>query len=122
MKTIKLLVNETELDHLKWALSMDVELSDDQLKEKRTLLARLKRMEGHDSDEPIEQQSLALLELSARTTNALHHAKIETVGDLLKKKPFELLREPNFGRRSLDEVKVRLSDFGLTLAARENGQ
>ena len=44
------------------------------------------------------------LELSIRTTNALEIENIFSIRDLVKKAPAELLRIPNFGRKSLNEV------------------
>jgi len=117
MKNITLLVDEDELEHLKWALSMDVEISDKHLKEKLSLLARLKRAQTGNVDvgkTPIDQ-----FNLSVRTVNALMFAvndPVKTVGELIKKRPVDLLRMNNFGRRSLVEVQERLQDYGLALA------
>jgi len=117
MKNITLLVDEDELEHLKWVLSMDVEISDKHLKEKLSLLARLKRAQTGNVDvgkTPIDQ-----FNLSVRTVNALMFAvndPVKTVGELIKKRPVDLLRMNNFGRRSLVEVQERLQDYGLALA------
>ncbi len=54
------------------------------------------------------------LELSVRSLNCLKRAKIETIGDLLKKTEEELLKIKNFGQKSLEEVKEKLREkFGL---------
>ncbi len=59
------------------------------------------------------------LELSARSYNCLNRAgNIETVGDLVLKTEWSLLKLKNFGRRSLDEVKVELGSMGLMLGMR----
>lgn len=55
------------------------------------------------------------LELSVRTINCLKHEGVRTVRDLITKSGAELLRAPNFGRKSLNEVKEILSVFGLKL-------
>ena len=56
------------------------------------------------------------LELSIRTTNALELENIFSIRDLVKKAPAELLRLPNFGRKSLNEVKEVLHAMSLSLA------
>lgn len=55
------------------------------------------------------------LELSVRTINCLKHEGVRTVRDLITKSEVELIRAPNFGRKSLNEVKEILSVFGLKL-------
>jgi DNA-directed RNA polymerase subunit alpha len=68
---------------------------------------------GETNDSPIGD-----LGLPARTVNALKAAEIETVGDLLKKTPSELLGAiKNFGQKSLDEIQESLKKMGLSLAA-----
>ncbi len=58
------------------------------------------------------------LGLSVRTVNALKAAEIETVADLTKKTPSELLNTiKNFGQKSLDEIEESLQKMGLSLAA-----
>ena len=54
--------------------------------------------------------------LEARAANCLKNEGIETVGDLVAKTPVELLRIPNFGKRSLREIQVILAKFGFSLA------
>ena len=54
------------------------------------------------------------LELSVRITNALRQESCETLGDVCKRTEAELLRYPNFGRKSLDELKGILRDHGLS--------
>ncbi|MEW6557797.1 MAG: DNA-directed RNA polymerase subunit alpha C-terminal domain-containing protein [Elusimicrobiota bacterium] len=55
------------------------------------------------------------LYLSIRVHIALNGAGIKTVGQLIKKDPGELLAYKNFGKKSLDEVKLKLGQFGLKL-------
>jgi hypothetical protein len=55
------------------------------------------------------------LELSVRTTNALHNAKIYTLQSLVGMSMRSLLKLPNFGRKSLYEVNKRLSDYNISL-------
>ena len=54
-------------------------------------------------------------ELSLRTINALEIEKLKTLRDLVKKTPHELIRIPNFGRKSLNEVKELLNGMSLSL-------
>lgn len=53
------------------------------------------------------------LELSVRADNCLKAAKIETLGDLVKKTEAEMLQYPNFGRKSLNELIELLEKYSL---------
>jgi len=69
-------------------------------------------------DEPLNEnlyRSVSELELSVRSINCLQNAKIETIGDLVQKSEQEMLKTKNFGRKSLNEIKVILTDMGLSL-------
>jgi DNA-directed RNA polymerase subunit alpha len=59
---------------------------------------------------PIEE-----LELGVRSYNCLKRVGIETIGDLVTKTESELAAIPNFGKKSIEEVKETLSQHGLTL-------
>lgn len=63
-----------------------------------------------DLDLPIED-----LDLSERPRNCLKRAQVNTVGELLTKTEDDLLNITNFGQKSLDEVKVKLDERGLSL-------
>jgi DNA-directed RNA polymerase subunit alpha len=63
-----------------------------------------------DLDLPIED-----LDLSERPSNCLKRAQINTIGELLTKTEDDLLNITNFGQKSLDEVKQKLDERGLTL-------
>ena len=63
-----------------------------------------------DLDLPIED-----LDLSERPSNCLKRAQINTIGELLTKNEDDLLNITNFGQKSLDEVKQKLDERGLTL-------
>ncbi len=68
--------------------------------------------------EPLNEnlyRSVSELELSVRSINCLQNAKIETIGDLVQKSEPEMLKTKNFGRKSLNEIKVILTDMGLSL-------
>ncbi len=55
------------------------------------------------------------LELSVRTSNCLRNEGINYIGDLVQKTDGEMLRTPNFGRKSLNEIKEVLAQLGLHL-------
>jgi DNA-directed RNA polymerase subunit alpha len=55
------------------------------------------------------------LELGVRSYNCLKREGIQTVGDLISKTEAELLNIPNFGKKSIDEVKEKLTARGLGL-------
>jgi DNA-directed RNA polymerase subunit alpha len=75
---------------------------------------------GDASDEDLEFNPLLLkkvdeLELSVRSANCLKNDNIVYIGDLIQKTEAEMLRTPNFGRKSLNEIKEVLSGMGLHL-------
>jgi DNA-directed RNA polymerase subunit alpha len=55
------------------------------------------------------------LELSVRSANCLKNDNIVYIGDLIQKSESEMLRTPNFGRKSLNEIKEVLATMGLHL-------
>ncbi len=55
------------------------------------------------------------LELSVRSANCLKNDNIVYIGDLVQKSEQEMLRTPNFGRKSLNEIKEVLTNMGLSL-------
>ncbi len=55
------------------------------------------------------------LELSVRSANCLKNDNIVYIGDLIQKSEGEMLRTPNFGRKSLNEIKEVLAGMGLHL-------
>lgn len=59
------------------------------------------------------------LHLSVRSFNALSSANIKTTGDLITKSPEELLTIKNLGRRSLEEIQLKLQELGLSLKEEE---
>ena len=64
---------------------------------------------------PIEE-----LELGVRSYNCLKRVGIETIGDLVTKTENELASIPNFGKKSIEEVKETLAQHGLSLRG-DNG-
>jgi DNA-directed RNA polymerase subunit alpha len=55
------------------------------------------------------------IELSVRAANCLNNANITTVGQLAMKTEAEMLKYRNFGKKSLNEIKEKLTTLGLTL-------
>ena len=55
------------------------------------------------------------LELSVRSANCLKNDNIVYIGDLVQKSESEMLRTPNFGRKSLNEIKEVLTNMNLNL-------
>jgi DNA-directed RNA polymerase subunit alpha len=55
------------------------------------------------------------IELSVRAANCLNNANITTVGQLAMKTEQEMLKYRNFGKKSLNEIKEKLSALGLSL-------
>jgi DNA-directed RNA polymerase subunit alpha len=55
------------------------------------------------------------IELSVRAANCLNNANITTVGQLAMKSEQEMLKYRNFGKKSLNEIKEKLSSLGLSL-------
>ena len=55
------------------------------------------------------------IELSVRAANCLNNANITTVGELAMKTEAEMLKYRNFGKKSLNEIKDKLAELGLSL-------
>ncbi|RKX32539.1 MAG: DNA-directed RNA polymerase subunit alpha [Verrucomicrobia bacterium] len=55
------------------------------------------------------------IELSVRAANCLNNANITTVGQLAQKTEAEMLKYRNFGKKSLNEIKQKLAELGLSL-------
>ncbi|MBW7922185.1 MAG: DNA-directed RNA polymerase subunit alpha [Rubellimicrobium sp.] len=64
---------------------------------------------------PLLLKKVDELELSVRSANCLKNDNIVYIGDLIQKTEAEMLRTPNFGRKSLNEIKEVLSTMGLHL-------
>jgi len=64
---------------------------------------------------PVLLKKVDELELSVRSANCLKNDNIVYIGDLIQKTEAEMLRTPNFGRKSLNEIKEVLANMGLHL-------
>ena len=76
------------------------------------------REEAQQEDLPFNKNLLRKvdeLELSVRSANCLKNDNIIYIGDLVQKTEADMLRTPNFGRKSLNEIKEVLASMGLHL-------
>lgn len=60
-------------------------------------------------------QSLGIMDLSTRSSNSLKNAGIETLRELVEVKEEDMMNFDNFGKRSLEEIKGKLAELGLSL-------
>jgi DNA-directed RNA polymerase subunit alpha len=82
------------------------------------------RIEEQQDDLPFNRNLLRKvdeLELSVRSANCLKNDNIVYIGDLVQKTEQEMLRTPNFGRKSLNEIKEVLTNMGLALGMNVSG-
>jgi DNA-directed RNA polymerase subunit alpha len=73
-----------------------------------------------NNKEKILELSIEEMDLSVRSYNCLKRAGINTVEDLANKTEEDMMKVRNLGRKSLEEVLNRLSDFGLSLRPGED--
>jgi DNA-directed RNA polymerase subunit alpha len=71
--------------------------------------------EGDDAEEGIKALPIEELQLSVRSYNCLKREGVNTVGELTQKSEAELTDIRNFGLKSIEEVKAKLEDMGLSL-------
>jgi DNA-directed RNA polymerase subunit alpha len=80
---------------------------------------------SEDSSEPKINPNLLKkveeLELSVRSANCLKNDNIVYIGDLVQKSEAEMLKTPNFGRKSLNEIKEVLGNMGLKFGMQITG-
>ena len=82
------------------------------------------RSEEIEDDLPFNRNLLRKveeLELSVRSANCLKNDNIIYIGDLVQKSEQEMLRTPNFGRKSLNEIKEVLASMALSLGMAVTG-
>ena len=68
-----------------------------------------------DSRQSLLERPIDELAVSVRVGHCLERLGVKTVGELVRKTAFDLVHEPNFGRRSLVEVELLLKAMGLSL-------
>jgi DNA-directed RNA polymerase subunit alpha len=70
---------------------------------------------GPEESPDILNKGLSEIELSGRSRKCLQRLNLMSLGDLVSKTEGELLAAKNFGQTSLNEIKSKLSELGLTL-------
>jgi DNA-directed RNA polymerase subunit alpha len=80
--------------------------------------AGMAKTAGGGNVDPILLRPVDELELTVRSANCLKAENIYYIGDLIQRTETELLKTPNLGRKSLNEIKEVLASRGLTLGAR----
>ncbi len=76
---------------------------------------------GEPEIDPVLLRPIDDLELTVRSANCLKAESIHYVGDLVQKTEVELLKTPNLGKKSLNEIKEVLAQHGLQLGMRLDG-
>ena len=101
------------------AVAFAARILQDQLQIFITFEEPKKKVEGEAKPElpfnPALLKKVDELELSVRSANCLKNDNIVYIGDLIQKTEAEMLRTPNFGRKSLNEIKEVLATMGLHL-------
>ena len=79
-------------------------------------------MGAAEEEEPFNALSMSIedLELSVRSFNCLKRAGINTVEQLTNKTPDDMMKVRNLGKKSLDEVLLKLKELGLSLSPTED--
>ena len=79
-------------------------------------------MGAAEEEEPFNALSISIedLELSVRSFNCLKRAGINTVEQLTNKTPDDMMKVRNLGKKSLDEVLLKLKELGLSLSPNED--
>jgi len=95
-------------------LAVFAQLPSDNLEEIMSIEAK----KPSTSFDPILLRPVDELELTVRSANCLKAENIYYIGDLIQRTETELLKTPNLGRKSLNEIKEVLASRGLTLGAR----
>ena len=101
------------------AVAYAARILQDQLQVFITFEEPKKKLDGEAKPElpfnPALLKKVDELELSVRSANCLKNDNIVYIGDLIQKTEAEMLRTPNFGRKSLNEIKEVLANMGLHL-------
>ena len=73
------------------------------------------KLSNENDFDPILLRSIEELELTVRSTNCLKAESIFLIGDLIHRSEFDLLKTPNLGKKSLNEIKDVLASKDLSL-------
>ncbi len=89
----------------------------DPLKMQQITFDNAEKEDSSDRDAILSKLALKIseIELSVRSTNCLHGANISTIAELVSKTEQEMLKFRNFGKKSLNEIKAKLEEMGLSL-------
>jgi DNA-directed RNA polymerase subunit alpha len=74
---------------------------------------------GEEKQQELLDQPLSIMDLSVRSMNCLLAAGLETVNDLVTKNEEEIITYKNCGKRSVQEIKEKLTEMGLSLGRTE---
>lgn len=92
------------LDVFSWHEDQEPELDEEEKQEE----------EDRDRLAKVLNMSVNEIELSVRAANCLNNSNITTVGELVQKTEADMLKHRNFGKKSLNEIKDKLMELGLT--------
>ena len=96
-------------------------ITQSQLQNQLSIFTNLTRVQEQTKEEeevlidPIMLRPVDELELTVRSANCLKAENANYIGDLVQKTEVELLRTPNLGKKSLNEIKEVLASHGLSL-------
>ena len=102
-------------DHLKLFQNMDGLTDEIEEDEDSTFIE-----EPVDEKGKILETTIEDMDLSVRSFNCLKRAGINTIADLVDKTEDDMMKVRNLGRKSLDEVKKKLDEFGVSLKSVED--
>jgi len=131
---------QTDFDKLTMDISTDGSVSPENalayagkiLKEQLSIFINFDEESAEPEIEPEEEnngaqfnenlyKSVEDLELSVRSANCLRNAEIKFIGELVQRSEPEMLKTKNFGRKSLNEIKVLLTEMELSLGMNIDG-
>jgi len=88
-------------------------------KEEEAKRARAQRLRSGNQQDLMLSRAITELEFSVRCRKCMQRLNIETLGDLLEKSEADLLATKNFGQTSLNEIKAKLTEMGITLRQKD---